>query len=123
MHRITIIKSLNPEDDDRINLTSTVHDAAADDVAQQISKSKIDELRFLSVGGFIFELSEYENTKDLAKALKEELIGSTDDVPLRFFSEKKNAFIAATKIGLFTSKNYGEIGARYKEMVWPLLFS
>ena len=32
---------------------------------------------------------------DLAKSLEEELLGPTDDIPLRFFSVKKNGLIAA----------------------------
>ena len=32
---------------------------------------------------------------DLAKALEEELVGPIDDIPLRFFSVKKNGLIAA----------------------------
>ena len=32
---------------------------------------------------------------DLAKSLIEELLGPTDDIPLRFFSVKKNGLIAA----------------------------
>ena len=119
----TIIRSMNPEDNDKIDLTSTFHDAAVGDVTQQLSDIKIDESRFLNVGGFIFALSQFGNTKDLTKALEEELLGSTDDVPLRFFSVKMNGLIAAaTKIGLLTIDNYCDIEARHKKNSWDVVF-
>ena len=119
----TIIKSLNREDDDKINLTGTVHDAAVDDVAQQRSDIRIDDSICISVGGFVFQLSEYENMEELATALKDQLTSSTDDTPLHFFSRRKDCIIASKKVGSLTSKIYGEIEARCKEMAWPLVFS
>ena len=53
----TIIETSNPEDGEKINLTSAVHDAAEDDVAQQLSDIRIDESSCISVGGFVFQLS------------------------------------------------------------------
>ena len=123
----TIIKTLNPEDDEVIDLisASTVRDAAVDEGAQhpQLSDNRIHELSWLSVGGFVFEISQYENLKDLAKDLKEEIVGSTDDDPLRFFSIEKNGFIASKEVGSLTNKMYGKIEARHKEKAWTLLFS
>ena len=44
-------------------------------------------------------MSHFGNTMDLAKTLIQELLGPTDDIPLRFFSVKKNGLIAtATKL-------------------------
>ena len=40
-------------------------------------------------------MSQFGNTMDLTKALIEEILGPTDDIPLRFFSVKKNGLIAA----------------------------
>ena len=40
-------------------------------------------------------MSQFGGTMDLAKSLIEELLGPTDDIPLRFFSVKKNGLIAA----------------------------
>ena len=94
-----------------------------DDVAQQLSDIRIDESSCISVGGFIFELSEYANMKELAKALKDELIYSSEDVPLHFFGKGKDCIIASKKVGSLTNKMYGEIEARYKDTVWPLVFS
>ena len=61
--------------------------------------------------------------EELATALKDQLISSTDDTPLYFFSRRKDCIIASKKVGSLTSKIYGEIEARCKEMTWPLVFS
>ena len=60
-----------------------------------LSDIRIDESRFINVGGFVFALSQLGNTMDLAKVLIEEILGPTDDIPLRFFSVKRNGPIAA----------------------------
>ena len=77
---------------------------------------RIDESRYINVGGFVFALSQSGNTKDLAKSLIEELLGPIDDIPLRFFSVKKKwSYCSNDKISLLTSANYGDIEARQKE--------
>ena len=44
-------------------------------------------------------MSQFGNTMDLAKVLMDKILGPTDDIPLRFFSVKKNGLIvAATKL-------------------------
>ena len=90
----TIIKSVNSEN---IDLSGTL-----DDIAQQLPDIRIDEFSCISVVGFVFQLSEYDNMKDLAKALKDQLTTSTDDVSLQFFRKEKDCVIAANKVGSLT---------------------
>ena len=81
-----------------------------------LSDIRIDELRFINFGGFVFALSQFGGTMDLAKALIEEILGPTDDIPLRFFSVKKKwSYCSSDKISLLTRANYGDIEARQKE--------
>ena len=80
-----------------IDLSGTV-----DDIAQQLPDIRIDEFSCISTGGFMFQLSEYDNMKGPAKALKDQLTTSTDDVPLHFFRKEKDCVIAANKAGSLT---------------------
>ena len=60
------------------------------------SAIRIDESRFINFGGFVFALSQFGNTMDLAKVLMDKILGPIDDIPLLFFSVKKNGLIVAT---------------------------
>ena len=73
-----------------------------DDIAQQLPDIRIDEFSCISVVGFVLQLSEYDNMKGPAKALKDQLTTSTDDVSLQFFRKEKDCVIAANKVGSLT---------------------
>jgi hypothetical protein len=138
----TIMRSSNPEYDEEINLNTSnlQYDTAVDDIAKQMSEVRIDESQDVSGVNFselrivdptkivvcdiTFFLSRHKVIRDLLKAVKEELMESQTDVPLRLYSKTSKTFFSVSNNTIETfssaSESHEDVEVRCGELSWSV---